>query len=301
MSTIFTGTVFHALKETLNEIIDDDTDNVESNAVFTKWLDVKTMSDNYEDDMEMGGPGLISEKTEGAEISTGTLREGPITRYIARTFALKLIITEEAMEDVKYDRVLRLARRLKRALWKTADIDATNMLVRATNTAYVGGDGKPLASSSHTLPNGGTYSNVMTTPMSPSRASMIIATSQLKKLPGHDGITEGAKPVAIICPVEQWAIWEGLIGSDKVPESGNNEINVIKGLGLKIIVNPYWSSTTTQWAILTDVDNGLNWRWRRRPRNRSWVDNDNQVMKYSIDARWARGWSDPRGILFVDA
>lgn len=301
MSSVFTGTIPNALKNTLNAIVDDDTDGIEANAQFTKWAEIKSQEDNYEDDLETGGPGLASEKAEGAEIATGTIREGFLTRYIARTFGLKLIISEEALEDNKYPKVIQAARRLKRALWKTADIDCTMMLVRATSSSYVGGDGVSLASSSHTLPSGGTWSNTMATPFSPSRAAMIIATSQVRKYPGHDGITEGCQPKRILCPLEQWAVWDGLINSTKAPESNTNEINVVNKLDLEVVPLKFWSNTTTNWALQTDCDNGLQFRWRRRPRNRSWVDNDHENMKYSISARWSRGWSDARSILFSNA
>lgn len=301
MSSVFTGTIANALKPTLNAIVDDKTDGLESNAVFTKWCEIKSQEDNYEDDLETGGPGLASEKSEGAEIATGTIREGFITRYIARTFGLKLIISEEALEDNKYPQVIAAARRLKRALWKTADIDATLMLVRATSSSYTGGDGVALASSNHTLPSGGTWSNTMATPMSPSRQAMIIATSQLRKFPGHDGITEGVQPKRILCPTEQWAVWDGLVNSTKAPESNVNEINVVNKLDLDVVPIKYWTNTTTNWAVQTDADNGLQFRWRRRPKNRTWVDNDHESMKYSISARWSRGWSDARCVLFVNA
>ncbi len=63
----------------------------------------------------------------------------------------------------------------------------------------------------------------------------------------------------------------------------------------------YWSNTTTNWGIITNADNGVQAKWRRKPRSKSWVENDNETMKYSISARWARGWSDARGFFFSNA
>jgi len=301
--TVFTSGIANAMKATLDKVVDDSTDGYERSALLSKWLDERKMSDAYEDDLESGGPGLASEKPEGGEIATGSIREGYLTRYTARTFALKLIVTEEAMEDNKYPKIINAARRLKRAMWKTADIDATNILVRGFNTSYVGGDGLPLFSASHTLPHGGTFSNVMATPLSPSRAAVVVATSQIKKYPGHDGITEGYEPKVVVCPTEQWATWDGLVNSRMDPTTGAyNEINVVnQSLDLRVVPNKYWSNTSTNWAMLTDCEDGLNFRWRRRPRSRTWVDNDQELMKYSMSARWARGWSDPRCALGVQA
>lgn len=302
MSTVFTGTIGNALKETLDEVVTDSHDGIEGKAVFSKWLEIKSMDDNYEDDLEVGGPGLASEKTEGATMATGTIREGYLTRYLARTFALKLIVTQEALEDNKYPRVIQAARRLKRAMWKTADIDATNVLVRAFNSAYVGGDGLSLANSSHTIPDGSTFSNTMATPLSPSRSAVIQARTAVRKWAGHDGQTEGYDLKKVVCPVDQWAVWDGLTLSPKAPEAGQfNEINVVNRMNLEVVPNHHWQSTTTQYIYLTDCEYGLNFRWRVRPESSSWVENNATLMLYSIRARWARGWSDPRGAYCVDA
>jgi hypothetical protein len=302
-STVFSSTLANTLKKTLEKTIDDPTD-AQSRAQFTDWCRIMSMDDQYVDDLETGGPGLASEKPEGQEVQLGTIREGVLYRYIARTFALRLGITEEAMEDNKYPKSIRLAKRLNRALWKTADIDATNMLVRAENASYVGGDGVALASASHTLPHGGTFSNTMATPMSPSVAAMVVATSAMRKFPGHDGITEGVEPKKIVCPTEQWAVWSQILGSTYTPRDGNlAEINVVKSdlsLG-QVCALRHWDNTTTNWGVISDAEDGLNFRWRKKPNNRTWVENSQHIMSYSISARWARGWSDPRGIYFVGA
>lgn len=301
-ATVFTSDIVDALKETLESIIDDKEGGSKAGCIYPKWMEERSMADAWEDDLEMGGPGLASEVSEGEDIPTGGIREGYMTRYLSRKFGLRLNITEEAIEDNKYDQVLRAAFRLKRSMWKTVDIDCTNILARGFNTAYVGGDGQPLFSASHTLPHGGTFSNLMAVPMSPSHIAITTATSQIRKFPGHDGITEGCEPKDVICPTEQWAVWSEILKSERRPEPGQfNAINVVKSeLGLGVVTVKYWSNTTTNWAIKTDCDGGPNLRWRRRPRNRSWVENSNEVMSYLISARWARGWSDPRSMYGVN-
>ncbi len=303
MSEVFTSVIANSLKLTLDTIVDDDMGDIRSKLVMPKYFDEGNMKDNFVDDLEYAGPGLASEKPEGQTMAIGTIREGVLTRYQSHTFALQLIITEEAMEDAKYDEVLSAAERLNRAMWKTVEFDAANQLIRAFNTSFVIGDGLPLASASHTLPNGGTFSNIMATPMSPSRMALQIATTQLMKYPGHDGLPEGRNPKCVVCPVDQWFAWKGILGSSYAPEPGAfNEINVLnRDYDIDIVKVVYWTNTTTNWIVLTDNDEGLSWKWRRRPRGRSWVENDNTVMKYGITARWARNCSDPRAVLAVNA
>lgn len=300
--TIFSSTIFNSFKETLDSIVDDKLTANESGLVCKKWMKVGSMDEAYVDDLEMGGPGLAAETDEGEEITVGTIREGFLKRYTPRKFALKLIVTDEAMEDNKYPETLRLAKRLDRAIYKTFDIDMTNILVRATNTSYVGGDAVPLASASHTLPNGGTFSNTLATPMAPSRIGLQTVRSLVMKLPGHDGIIEGYDIKKVVFPTEQWAVWKGILGSEKAPEAGNfAEINAVYDLDITPVPVKYWNNTTTNWAVITDADNGVQAKWRRKPKSNSWVENDNETMKYSVSARWASGWSDARGFFFSNS
>lgn len=302
--TVFESTIANSLKKTLNAIIDDDTDGYFESMDLHDFCEESSMEDAYLDDLEMGGPGLASEKTEGASITMGRIQEGAMTRYIARTFALKLAVTEEAMEDAKYPKALNLARRLKRAMAKTADIDAANIFNRAFNTSYVGGDSVPLCSASHTLPGGGTFSNTMATPFSPSVSAVTIARATVRQMPGHDGITEGYMLTDVLCPVQQEGVWEGIIYSKMDPTAGNfSKINVVNqrmSLGLKVL--KHWTASTTNYAFLTDAkDERPRFYWRRKPRARTWVENDHEVMLHSVSARWARGWSGARGVYGVQA
>jgi hypothetical protein len=51
-----------------------------------------------------------------------------------------------------------------------------------------------------------------------------------------------------------------------------NAINVInKDLNITPQPVKYWTSSTTNWALLTDADLGLMWFWRRKPKSNTWV------------------------------
>jgi hypothetical protein len=292
---------FKTLKATLDNIITDSSDNVEGKVRAKKIFDFGSMSDHFVDDLENGGPGLLTERDEGQALEVGTLYEGALTRYISRKFARLMELTEELDEDTKYEKYIDFARRLKRAGWKTVDWDCANVLNRATNSAYTGGDGLPLVSASHTIPGGGTYSNTLATPMSPSMTGMVTAVQAVMLLPGHDGLVEGYKVLKVVHPVAQWGAWKQILGSQLVPESSANAINVIHGMGIEQIDVPFWSATSTNWMVITDAPGGLQFKWRRKLRTRTWVDQNTEIIKHGISGRWARGWSNPRGVYFSNA
>jgi hypothetical protein len=297
MAIITTSQVFRSLKQTLDEILTDPTEDPKRDLIYPMYMEVKTMSDNYVDDAEIAGTLLLQDKPEGQNAAVGTIQEGGTKRYTARTQALHLHIAEEAIEDSKYDKYINAAARLVKSAYKTQDIDATNVLVRSTNATFPGGlDNLTLGNSAHTLPYGGTWSNIADVYQTPSRAAVIAATTKIRKYPSQNGIVEGFTPKKIVCPMAQWAVWEGILGSQLVPESNNNEINVVKTLGLKVVPVKYWdAASTTAWGIVTDSDGGLQWRNRRPLKRRTWVDNDAEVMKFGVSYREAHGWSDPRG------
>lgn len=292
---------FLTLKATLEDIVTDDSDGVEGSAVYKKYTKTSSMSDNYEDDYSNGGPGLATEKAEGQALDVMTLQNGYLTRYLARKLGLIMQISEELDEDGKYnDKYCDFARRMKRAIVKTKEYDCAQMLNRAANSSFLGGDGLSLANSAHTIPGGGTFSNTLSTPFSPSRAALIVVRQNLMSLPGWDGLVQGYMPTAVVHPPAQWGAWAGILGSEKVPDSANNEVNVVKGMNLKQVAVPYWTASSTNWLVLTDAAD-LKFKERRKPKARTWYDEATEVINHGISARWARGWSDPRAIYFSNA
>lgn len=304
MSTIFTSTVALNLKYTLEEIITDNLDGIEADLDYPKWMKKRPMSDNFEDDQEYAGGGLMAETPEGTEIPAISLTEGYTKRYTARKFTARYIVTEEAMDDSKYPKVIQAVKRLKRAGFKTQDIDATNVLVRATNSSFPGPDGVALASSSHPLAAGGSFSNTLATPMAPSTTSWNNAIAQLDQMVDHDGIIEGYKAVAVLHPVQQRGIWTVLLNSTMDPEFGNfSAVNVIKKYDndVKRVQLKYWTNTTTNWAIQTDADNGFQFRTRKPFSSKTWIEYNQELMNYSLSGRWDVGFSDPRCCLFSNS
>jgi len=300
-ATLTTSTAFRTLKATLNAIVTDRSDGYQDRLVATQYMTEDMMPDNYIDDLENGGPGLASEVPEGQVFPVGSLYEGLVQRYTARKFGLLMQVTEELDEDGKYnDKYLDMARRNKRALYKTLDVDCANVLNRAANSNYVGGDGVPLASSSHPLPGGGTFSNTLSTPFTPSRAALSVVRNNLDVMPGHDGVIEGYAITAIVHPSNQWMAWAGILGSEKAPESNANEINVFYDMKIKQVGVRYMTSTTN-WGVITDAPNGLKLFWRNKPKASTFYKEEAEIINHKISARWARGWTDPRGFYFSNA
>lgn len=300
MSIVTTSTVYKSTKAILDDLITDPSESGKSDLIYPKYLKVKNMTDNWEIDQEVGDELLLREKPEGAVAEVGSIQEGFEKKYISRTMARHIHVAEEAIEDSKYDKYIDASKRLLRNAYKTQDIDATNLLIRSTNSTYTGGDGVCLGSSAHTLPYGGTWSNIADVYQTPSRAALIAAITKVGKYPGVSGQTEGNEIKKIVHPLSQWAVWEGILKSSMVPESNAGEINVVGPKGSKggidhVSVKYLDASSTTLWGATTDADGGPQWRNRKKVTSRTWVDNDADVMKYGVRYRATYGWTNARG------
>lgn len=298
MGEIFSSTICRMFQKSLDKVVVDKSDGYESGMFYKKYFDMDPMTTGISDHYENAIPALASSKAEGAEVSMGTMREGYMTRYIPKTYALKMAITEEAAEDNLYPEGLNLARRMKKNLLLTVEYDAGLVPARGWNAAYVGSDGLCLFNGAHLLPGGAaTGRNTLAVPMAPSVQALVVIRSAIMRQVGHDGFIAPLEMESIVCPVDQWAVWEGIVKSELRPDAGNfAEINVIKRLSPEVVAVPFWTNTTTNWYVKTSAPDGMLWRWRRKPRSSSWVDENNGVMLYKVDARWDRKWTNWRAV-----
>jgi hypothetical protein len=258
------------------------------------------MDQAFEEDLDVVGPSLLAQTAEGTDIpSVGDTRQGQIKRYTARKYTGLMQMTQEAQDDNLFKETYDLARMLKRVGRMTVDFTSTAVIARAWNSSYLGADGVPLCSTAH--PIGGsvsTFSNTLATPMSPSEAALTVIATAVMDFVGHDGLPANHSLRGVVHPNAQWAVWSKLLKSDYTPEPGNfAAINVVKkDLDIKPIRNPFWTDSTTNYLMLTNCDNGLKFKWRKKLTGRSWVEERNESIMYSQSGRWDVGWTNPRGV-----
>lgn len=300
MGQILLSTIAGSLKKTLDRVMVDE--DKSDTMVLNKYCEMRPMGDAYHDDLDYGGPGLASSKSEGAQILLGSIVEGDMWRYIAQTYGIKLTISEEALEDAKYKEAIDRQKFNVDAMNLTCEYLAASMLINRSDANYVGGDGVPLASLSHPLTRGGgTFSNRLATPAGPSQQAVELVVAELLVMPGRDGYIRGIQPRGLIHPASQWASWANVLKAEKNPAPGSfHAINTLRSQQWNIepIMVPYWQGADNDWAVRTSVKGGLTWRWRRKPRSRTWVDNDTTTVHSAMTMRLAFGWSDPRGVFF---
>jgi hypothetical protein len=298
---VMQSTIANDLQDTLESIMVDDTEGLEAMAEMPKYYEERTTKQAFVDMNEYGGLGVAQYVPEGEEIPAAGISEGAFTRTWMRKFGLRAMATEEALEDGHTDKVISLAKKIKRALWKAADIDAAQVFNRATDTNYPGGDGQPLASASHTLPGGGTFSNLMATPTAPSESAYIIARAQADEMVDRDGAPEGKEIMKVCFPINQRGAWEILSFSEKSPAAGEfNAVNLINRDKVKLCPIRHWTASDVDYAFMTNAEDGLFWYWRKKMSSRTWVTEAQDIMNYTGTFRAGRGWGDPRCTIYAD-
>ena len=126
-------------------------------------FDTENSDRAFEEEVMLSGFANAGVKPEGSAVNYDAAQETFTARYTHETLALAFSITEEAIEDNLYDRLAsRYTKALARSMANAKQVKAANVLNRAFNSSYTGGDGLELCSLAHVIV-AGTEQNELTT------------------------------------------------------------------------------------------------------------------------------------------
>jgi hypothetical protein len=265
---------------------------------YTRIFDVRTSSKAYEKLVELTGLGLAAVKAEGASIQYDTPGQGPVTQITHVTYGLGFIMTREAVEDNQYKDVANNnTRALTWSMWTTKEIVHANILNRATNASYLGGDGVALASASHPTASG-TQSNLLTA-ADLSEASLEDAITTIAQAKNSRGLPIALRPVRLIVGPGQIFNATRILESAGRSDSADNDVNAIRTLGLvpEVVVNHYLDDADA-WMLQTNVPDGLVSFTRRAVDMEKDSDFDTENFKHKATERYSAGWGDFRAIYY---
>lgn len=269
----------------------------EHNEEFSEIFDTESSSKAYEERVQQRGFGLAPVKDQGASIQYEGTQAGYTSRIVNITYAIGATITREAIEDNQYESLApRFARHQAFSIRQTQENVAANVLNRAFNTSYTGGDGKALCVNDHPEANG-SQSNLLTVAADLSESAlenMLIQIAQATDSKGLKIALIGRK--LIVHPGDLFNATRIL---DSVLRSGtpNNDINAIKKLGLLpdgVTANHYLSDSDA-WFVKTNAPEGMIRQVRRAVEFAQDNDFDTENAKMKASIREGYGWGDWRG------
>jgi len=252
----------------------------------------------FEEEVMLSGFGNAESKAEGAGVNYDTASESWTARYNHDTIALAFAITEEAVEDNLYDRLSsRYTKALARSMANAKQVKAANVLNRAFNSSYTGGDGLELCSTAHVIVSG-TEQNELSTAADLNETSLEQAMIDIAALTDERGLKIAAKGMKMVIPSALQFAAERLMKSTLRVGTADNDINAVRSMGMipqGYTVNHYLTDTDA-WFIKTDVPNGLKHFVRAPIKTAMEGDFETGNVRYKARERYSFGWSDWRGI-----
>jgi hypothetical protein len=180
---------------------------------------------------------------------------------------------------------------------ETKELLCANILNRAFNPSYLGGDGVSLNASNHPIANG-TFSNLLTTAAALSQTSLEQMLIQIRNAVDNNGKRIRLMPMQIVTGPSNVFQAEVLLKSVLRAGSANNDINPIKSMGLlpKGQANLSRITSTTAWWVQTNAPRGLQLMKRRGLEKSMEGDFETDSMRYKSTERYIPGWTDPRTV-----
>lgn len=253
---------------------------------------------NYHEEPVLYGFGAAPELPDGTAVTYQSGGVLFIKRYVYGVYGLAFALTKVLIEDGDHIRIGQVySRHLAQSMIETKETLCANVLNRAFNGAFVGGDGQPLCSSTHPI-IGGTFSNLLTIPAALSQTSLEQMLIQIRNAVDNNNKRIRLTPTQIVTGPSNVFQAEVLLKSPLRAGVANNDINPVKSMGMlaKGQANLSRITSTTSWFVQTDAPEGLKLMKRRGLERSMEGDFDTDSMRYKSTERYREGWTDPRAV-----
>jgi hypothetical protein len=292
-STDFRSIVEPILNEEFDGVYDQRAD--EWKQVFTERRGIPR---NYHEEPVLYGFNAAPELPDGMPVtydSGGVLFNA---RYVYKVYGLAFALTKVLVEDGDHISIGQIyAKHLAQSLIETKETLCANILNRAFNGSYTGGDGVSLVNTAHPIANG-TFSNQLTTAAALSQTSLEQMLIQIRQAIDNNGKKIRLNPEKLVVSPGNMFQAEVLLKSVLRTGQANNDINPVKSMGLlgggAAVLSRLTS--TTAWWVQTDAKVGLQLMMRRALEKSMEGDFETDSMRYKSTERYQPGWTDPRTI-----
>ena len=268
-------------------------------AEYEEIFDTESSERAFEEEVMLTGFGEAPVKSEGAGVSYDTAQESFTARYTHETIALAFSLTEEAIEDNLYDTLSsRYTRALARSMMQTKNIKGANILNRAFNSSYVGGDGVELCSAAHPTVSNQTQRNELSTAADLNETSLEQSLIDIAAFEDERGLKINAQARKLIIPSALQFVADRLLQSPGRVGTADNDINALRNMGMipeGYVVNHFLTDTDA-FFLKTDVPNGLKHFVRTPVSTNMEGDFETGNVRYKARERYSFGFSDWRGI-----
>lgn len=200
---------------------------------------------------------LFSQISEGADYNFVRSKQGASKTLTPVKYGLGFSISEEAVDDGKFDMISDLVKKLARSAKESQEVTAMNIFNNAFTTETTA-DGVAICATTHTLPSGLTLRNRLSTDADLSVASLETALTDFETVfVGDSGIIYKLMPRVILVHPSNKRLAKELIGSDLKAETADNNMNSFKEEGLRVVSSPHLTDTDAWFMLAAPSDTGL--------------------------------------------
>ena len=200
---------------------------------------------------------LFVQVSEGEDYTFVTNKQGASKTLVINKYGLGISISEEAINDGKFDELADLLKKLARSAQESREIAFVNLINNGFSTETTP-DGVAAFSASHTLPSGGTYSNVLPVASDLSESSAQTARYLFSTaFVGDTGIKYKLKPRKVLVHPANEAYAEEIFGSTGKPDSNDNNLNSLLRHRIEVVSSPHLTDEDG-WTMMGEKsDTGL--------------------------------------------
>lgn len=239
---------------------------------------------------------LFNEMQEAEDYSYAGMKQGFDKTLVMSKYGLGASISEEAIDDGKFDLVADLMRRMARSARESQEISAMNIFNNGF-TSEQGADGQYVFASGHLLPSGGTFRNIPQAYADLSVSSLETALTDFEtQFVGDSGIYYRIMPKILLVHPSNRRLAKELIGSDLKAETANNNMNSFKEEGLMVVCSPRLTDADAWFLLGAPQDTGLRIISRAPIQTKSNEHFDNDTIKYKSRYREKIGVTHAYGI-----
>lgn len=247
----------------------------------TQWTKISSYGQ-----MEQVSEGVVAPKDVATQLGLKT--------FTALKFKKAIPISDEMIQDNRWDLVNKMVRGLGRAAYETQQVSAFNILNNAfgSETAF---DGVAIISASHTTQSGN-QSNIIASAADISYAGLKEGENYFRKVTDERGKHLILQPNAVLTTESFRHDALELVNTPFKPGSANNDINSLSAL--KVLSSPFLTDDDA-WFMLAAPGteaNGLMIYNRQPLDSRTHEDALAGVMYYIAEYRQALGCSEWRGV-----
>lgn len=200
---------------------------------------------------------LFDQVNEGSEYSFKRSKQGANKTLVMNKYGLGFSVSEEMVDDGKFDLIGDMARKLAKSGMESQEIQAMAVFNNGFSTETTA-DGVALFSTAHTLPSGGTFRNKLATDADLSEGSLQQAMSDFETVQvGDSGIIYNVRPRTLLVHPDNKRYAMELIGSDLKADTADNNLNSLKSDGLVVVSSPHLTDRDAWFLLASPEETGL--------------------------------------------